>query len=132
MATTLLFTIGYFYERRKGRHCKIMAAAVTTNIIFVISYMVGRLINAKVPPPPPQFDLLYRSIVIPHGILSVLVLALAIFQAVLAYKWRKKRNNGNSLGKKRHIHKKLGLITLIVWYISFLSGTIVYAILYAL
>jgi len=132
IVTTLFFTIGYFYERRRGKHCIIMGAAVTTNIIFVISYMVSRLLREEVPSPPSQFATLYRSVVIPHGILSVLVLILAISQAFLAYQWRKKKDDTVALGKRRPTHRKLGLTTLILWYISFLSGIVVYAILYVL
>lgn len=132
IVTTLLFTIGYFYEKRKGKHCIIMGAAVTTNVIFVISYMVSRLLREEVPSPPSQFATLYQGVVIPHGILSVLVLVLAISQAFLAYQWRKKKNDIVALGKRRPTHRKLGLITLILWYISFLSGITVYAILYVL
>ncbi len=109
-----------------------MGAAVTTNIVFVISYMVSRLVKEEVPSPPSQFATLYRGVVVPHGILSVLVLVLAISQAFLAYQWRKKKNDVVALGKRRPTHRKLGLTTLILWYISFLSGTIVYAILYVL
>lgn len=128
----MLFTIGYFYEKRGGKHCIIMGAAVTTNIIFVVSYMVSRLLREEVPFPPPQFASLYQSVVIPHGILSVLVLVLAISQAFLAYQWRRKKNDIIALGKRRSTHRKLGLSTLVLWYISFLSGIIVYAILYVL
>ncbi len=132
IVTTLLFTIGYFYEKRRGKHCIIMGAAVTTNAIFVISYMASRLLREEVPSPPLQFATLYRSVVIPHGILSVLVLILTVSQAFLAYRWRKKKNDIIALGKRRPIHRKLGLTTLILWYISFLSGIIVYATLYVL
>jgi len=132
IVTTLLFTIGYFYEKRKGKHCIVMGAAVITNIVFVISYMMSRLIREEVPSPPSQFAALYRGVVIPHGVLSVLVLVLAVSQAFLAYRWRKKKNDIVALGKRRPIHRRLGLITLILWYFSFLSGIIVYAILYVL
>jgi len=132
IVTTLLFTIGYFYEKRRGKHCIIMGSAVTTNIVFVISYMMSRLIREEVPSPPSQFATLYRGVVIPHGVLSVVVLVLAVSQAFLAYRWRKKKNDIVALGKRRPIHRRLGLITLILWYFSFLSGIIVYAILYVL
>lgn len=130
--TTLFFTIGYFYEKRKGKHCFVMGAAVMTNIVFVISYMVSRLIKEQVPSPPSQLIDIYRIVVIPHGLLSVLVLILAISQVFLAYRWRKKRNNLVSLEKRRPTHRRIGLTTLILWYLSFLSGVIVYAILYIL
>jgi uncharacterized membrane protein YozB (DUF420 family) len=129
---TLLFTVGYFYEKRRGKHCIIMGTAVIINVIFVISYMVSRLLREEVPSPPPQFATLYRSVVIPHGILSVLVLILAISQAFLAYRWRKKKNDIVALGKRRPTHRKLGLTLIILWYISFLSGIIVYIILYVI
>jgi len=132
IVTTLLFTIGYFYEKRRGKHCIIMGSAVTTNIVFVISYMMSRLIREEVPSPPSQFATLYRGVVIPHGVLSVVVLVLAVSQAFLAYRWRKKKNDIVALGKRKPIHRRLGLITLILWYFSFLSGIIVYAILYVL
>lgn len=130
--TTLLFTIGYFYEKKRGKHCIIMGAAVTTNVAFVISYMVSRLLRSEVPLPPSQFAALYRSIVILHSVLSVLVLILAISQAFLAYRWRKKNNDIIGLGRTRPTHRKLGLTTLILWYISFASGVIIYAVLYVL
>ena len=132
IVTTLLFTIGYFYEKRRGKHCIIMGSAVTTNIVFVISYMMSRLIREEVPAPPSQFATLYRGVVIPHGVLSVVVLVLAVSQAFLAYRWRKKKNDIVALGKRKSIHRRLGFITLILWYFSFLSGIIVYAILYVL
>jgi len=132
IVTTLLFTIGYFYEKRRGKHCIIMGGAVTTNTVFVMSYMVSRLLREEAPSPPSQFATLYRSVVIPHGVLSVLVLILAISQAFLAYQWRKKKNDMVALGERRPTHRKLGIITLILWYVSFLSGIIVYTILYVL
>jgi len=132
IATTLLFTIGYFYEKRRGKHCIIMSAALTTNIIFVISYMVSRLIREELPSPPSQFATIYRSVAILHGVLSVLVLILAISQAFLAYKWRKKKDDIVALGERKPTHRKLGITTLILWYISFLSGITIYTILYVL
>ena len=132
IATTLLFTIGYFVERRKGRHCVLMGAAVVVNVLFVISYMVGRLVREEVPTPPTQFATLYRAVVVPHGVLSVLVLAMAIFQAFLAYRWRKKANGTIVLGNRRPTHRKLGFVTLVLWYFSFFTGIIIYAILYVL
>lgn len=127
---TLLFTIGYFYGKRKRTHCIIMGSAVAANIIFVISYMISRILRAEIPSPPEQFATLYRGVVIPHGILSVLVLIMGALQAVLAYKWRKKANSVVVLGEKRPVHRKLGLATLILWYISLLTGLTVYIILY--
>lgn len=132
IVTTLLFTIGYFYERRRGKHCIVMGAAVTTNIFFVMSYMVNRLLKEEVPSPPVQFATLYRYVVIPHGILSVLALVFAVSQAFLAYKWRQKKGDIVALGKRRTTHRNLGLITLTLWYFSFLSGVIIYTILYVL
>jgi uncharacterized membrane protein YozB (DUF420 family) len=109
-----------------------MGAAVLTNIAFVISYMVGRLLKEMPPAPSSQFASLYQSIVIPHGILSVLVIVLAICQAFLAYQWRKRKNEIVILGKRKSTHKILGLTTLVFWYLSFLSGVSIYAILYIL
>jgi putative membrane protein len=129
---TLIFTVGYFYEKRSEKHCIIMGSAVASNVIFVISYMVSRLLRSEVPSPPPQFATLYQSVVIPHGILSVLVLILGVLQGFLAYKWRKKEKAAVVLGKKRAPHRKLGIVTLILWYISLLTGLTVYIILYVL
>lgn len=129
---TLLFTVGYFIDRRKGRHCIIMGAAVITNIIFVISYMVSRLLREQVPTPPEQLASVYRSVVIIHGVLSVLVLVVAASQVFFAYRWRKKKNDAIVLEGKRQAHKKLGIATLAVWYMSLFSGVIVYVILYIL
>lgn len=109
-----------------------MGIAMITNTVFVISYMVSRLIREEVPSPPTQLASLYQSVVIPHGILSALVLILAVSQVFLAYRWRAKKDDITTLGKRRPTHKKLGLTTLVLWYISFLSGVVVYAILYIL
>jgi len=130
--TTLFFTIGYFYERRRRKHCVVMGTAVTTNTLFVISYMISRLIREQVPAPPVQFASIYRMIVIPHGILSVLVLVLAVSQVFLAYRWRQKTGDVVGLGKRKNVHRNIGLATLALWYVSFLSGVIIYGILYAL
>ena len=130
--TTLFFTIGYFYERRRRKHCVVMGTAVTTNTLFVISYMISRLIREQVPAPPVQFASIYRMIVIPHGILSVLVLVLAVSQVFLAYRCRQKTGDVVGLGKRKNVHRNIGLATLALWYVSFLSGVIIYGILYAL
>jgi uncharacterized membrane protein YozB (DUF420 family) len=132
IVTTVLFTVVYFLEKRKGKHCIAMGGAVTANTVFVISYMVSRLLREEVPSPSPQFASIYRIVIIPHGILSTLVLILALSQAFLGYRWRRKEKNNVVLGKRRATHMKLGLTTLILWYVSFLTGVIVYAILYAL
>ncbi len=132
IVTTLLFTIGYFIERRKGRHCIIMAGAVTVNILFVLSYMATRLLREQVPTPPAQFAALYRAVVIPHGILSVLVLVLAVILALLGYRWRKKTDDTTTLGSRKATHRILGIATLVLWYVSFLTGIIIYAVLYVL
>ncbi len=130
IVTTLLITIGFFYERRRGKHCVVMGAAVTTNIIFVLAYMVTRLLREQVPDPPPQFAALYDGVVVPHGVLSIVVLVLAVSQAVLAYRWRTKQNEIIVLGRRKHLHRRLGLASLILWYISMLSGLTIYAVLY--
>lgn len=130
IVTTLLFTSGYFLDRRRGKHCLIMGGAAATNTVFVISYMISRLLREEIPSPPAQFSTLYRSLVIPHGILSVVVLILAIAQAFLAYHWRTKRDNILVLENRRTVHKKLGIASLVLWYFSFISGVVVYAILY--
>lgn len=127
---TLLFTIGYFIQRRKGKHCYLMAAAVITNIIFVVSYMASRLLREQIPAPPLELATLYRSVVIIHGVLSVFVLVLALSQVFFAYRWRKRKNDIIVLEERRPTHRRLGLATLSVWYISFVSGVIVYVILY--
>jgi len=130
VVTTLLFTVGYFSERRSGKHCIVMVAAVVANVLFVVGYMVSRLIREEVPAPPEQFAALYRAVVIPHGILSVLVLALALLLAFLAYRWRSKTENTVVLGSRKRIHGRLGLVTLILWYLSFLTGVVIYIMLY--
>lgn len=130
--TTLFFTIGYFLDRRKGKHCIVMGAAAATNTFFVLSYMATRLLREEVPEPPAQYLSLYQSIVIPHGILSTLVLILAVSQAILARYWRKKTGDTIALGKRRLTHRRLGFTSLVLWYVSFASGILVYAILYVL
>jgi uncharacterized membrane protein YozB (DUF420 family) len=109
-----------------------MVSAVATNTIFVISYMVSRMIREAIPAPPAHLESLYRGLVIPHGILSTLVLILTILQALLAYKWRTKHDNLMRLEGRRPAHRKVGLASLVLWYVSFLSGVVVYAILYVL
>lgn len=108
-----------------------MGAAAIANAVFVVSYMMARLLREEVPSPPPRFEDLYRAVVIPHGILSLIVLVLAIVLVFLAYKWRKK-NDVVALGRRRPLHRRMGLATLTLWYISLLTGIIVYVILYVL
>ena len=57
---------------------------------------------------------------------------LAVLQAFLAYHWRKKANGTVVLGNRKATHRRLGIMTLILWYFSFLTGIIIYAILYVL
>jgi len=130
VVTTVLFSVGYFLERRRGRHCVVMVGAVGANVLFVLVYMVTRLVREAVPVPVAQFAGLYRAVVIPHGVFATLALVAAVLQVFLAYRWRRRAGDEVVLGGRKRVHRNVGVLAVVLWYVSFVSGLIIYWILY--
>jgi len=130
VVTTVLFSVGYFLERRRGRHCVVMVGAVGANVLFVLIYMVTRLVREAVPVPAVEFAGLYRLVVIPHGVFATLALVVAVLQGFFAYRWRRRVGDEVVLDAGKRLHRYAGVLAVVLWYVSFMTGLIIYWILY--
>jgi len=114
-----IFYNGYKYNRF---NYKLVAIALSYEIIFNISYMLYRTVSA------PESKSVHSAIVIGfailHGILSLVMFILLIVFLLLAWKNYKKKIN---YFKK---HSVLSLIFIIFWLIAVISGIIIYAVYY--
>lgn len=108
-----------------------MASAFIFDLTFLVSYMIKRLIETA-PSPPVALKSLYMSTAVIHGLVSTAVLLLTGSQVLLALKWRRRVEGRVTLRDERKIHRIMGITTLLLWYISFLTGLGMYAILYVL
>lgn len=120
---TVLLLWGFALIRRRNfeAHKKVMLAAFTTSILFLISYLtyhynVGSVKFLKTGP----IRTVYFTILLTHTVLAVAVAPMA---AITLYRaWT------NQLQR----HRKLARITLPIWLYVSVTGVVVYWMLYQL
>ncbi|MEK6967478.1 MAG: DUF420 domain-containing protein [Nanoarchaeota archaeon] len=116
----IVFYYGYF----KNRFLSKLAFSVLAYEVFVnVAYMVARVLTHKETAKPPAFEIALLAL---HGTLSLIMLFAIIVTFILAHKAYKRKQN---FFKK---HKLITLITIIIWFISILSGVVVYIMEYVL
>lgn len=121
--SALLLLWGYALIRRRNfqAHKKVMLAAFTTSVLFLISYLtyhynVGSVRFQKTGP----IRTVYFTILLTHTILAAAVAPMA---AITLYRaWT------NQLQR----HRKLARITLPIWLYVSVTGVVVYWMLYQL
>lgn len=130
------FLIGARYARRhlSNQHYKIMTAGFVLNVVFVGSYMIRSLLketSARFSGPETIKTLVYLPTVIVHGIASLMAFALAGYTVYYGYSHtvQKKRRVFTDPGFRTR-HRLLGILTLSTWALSFVTGALVYLLLY--
>ncbi len=119
----LLLIWGYTLIRRRNfdAHKKVMLAAFTTSVLFLVSYLVyhyhvGSVKFLKTGP----IRLVYFAILISHTILAAAVAPMAAVTLYRAWTGQLQR------------HRKLARITLPLWLYVSVTGVVVYWMLYHL
>ncbi len=120
-ATLLL--LGYFFIRRRRitAHKTCMVAALLVSTLFLISYIYYHYHHGATPFPGTGWvRTLYFSILIPHTILAVVNVPLALTTVYRAWRGRFDR------------HKRIARWTLPLWLFVCVTGVVVYWMLYHL
>lgn len=117
----ILLCWGYYFIRKRDieAHRKMMFAAFTTSVLFLVSYLVyhynvGSVKFTKTGP----IRTVYFSILISHTILAAAVAPMAVVTIYRAWK------------RNFEKHRKLARITLPIWLYVSVTGVMVYLMLY--
>ncbi len=133
---TFAFFTGYFFARKRqiSRHYRTMLVAFLLDVSFMVSYMVKSLIegHTKFGGPSSIKLYIYYPIVAFHSIISIVVLVLAGFMVYHGFTRTEKFDSSRRMVREVARHHRMGKVTLIVWLLSFLSGILVYSLLYVL
>jgi uncharacterized membrane protein YozB (DUF420 family) len=132
-----IFFIGVLHSRRHlaNRHYKIMTAGFTLNLLFVATYMAKNILEGgtKFPGPIEIYRSLYLPVVIVHGIASVLAFLVAAYTVYYGYTHTIQKAERVFVKRNyRSTHRRLGYATLTIWSIAFVTGIVVYLLLYVL
>ncbi len=123
ICATICLIIGYVFVRRKNIrwHRRSMLAALGISSLFLVTYLLH---HAQVGAVPFQgqgpIRIVYFSLLIPHIILSAVVLPLALLTVYRGWTQR------------IALHKKIARVTLPLWLFVSVSGVLVYYMLYHL
>jgi uncharacterized membrane protein YozB (DUF420 family) len=119
--SAVLLTTGYVLIRngRREAHHRVMLAAFTVSILFLISYLIYHSQVGSVHYPHPGTSrTVYLTILFTHTVLAATVPVLAILTLRRALKGEFAR------------HRKLAKWTLPIWLYVSVTGVIVYLMLY--
>lgn len=119
--SAVLLTTGYVLIRngRREAHHRVMLAAFTVSILFLISYLIYHSQVGSVHyPHPGTLRTVYLTILFTHTVLAATVPVLAILTLRRALKGEFAR------------HRKLAKWTLPIWLYVSVTGVIVYLMLY--
>jgi uncharacterized membrane protein YozB (DUF420 family) len=119
--SALFLTAGYVFIRRHevDRHRLCMLAAFITSILFLTSYLVYHAqVGSKPFPYEGPIRTLYFAILIPHILLAIAIVPMALVTL--------------SRGLKKRIpqHRAIARWTLPLWLYVSVTGVIVYLMLY--
>ena len=117
----LLLLLGFVFIKQKkiAQHKACMLAAFGVSSAFLVSYVIHHLQVGSVPfKGPAALRPVYFAILIPHVLLAVTVVPLALTTI--------------SRGLKMNVekHRPLARVTLPIWLFVSVSGVIVYLMLY--
>ena len=121
--TTVLYTLGCIYygygsrNSSKKYHFKLSLMGWIFTLVFFFIYMLQRSIIGSLSAPGYTHVYYYPFLYI-HMITATIVLILPIYLLILGLKQRK--------GKTDKSMKSVGLINVILWYLTFISGIIIY------
>lgn len=117
----VLLVIGYALvrQRRFEPHRRVMLAAFSTSVLFLISYVTYHA-NVGSRPFPGQgpIRVVYFAILITHIILAAAIVPLAIITL------------SHGLGRRYDRHRRIARWTLPIWLYVSITGVAVYLMLY--
>ncbi|WP_214628201.1 DUF420 domain-containing protein [Paenibacillus agaridevorans] len=120
-ATLVAFGWRLAVKRKLEQHQKMMVCAAIAAILFFIIYASRTFIIGSTPYNGPDgLKPYYLVFLLFHITLATVAAVFGITTIVLGYK------------KKFARHRKLGRLTSIIWFITAITGTAVYSILYVL
>ena len=121
--SAVLLVVGYLFIRRRNitAHKACMVGALLVSTLFFISYLYYHYHHGATPFPGTGWvRTLYFSILIPHTILAVATVPLALTTVYRAWRGRFDR------------HKRIARWTLPLWLFVCVTGVVVYWMLYHL
>jgi len=119
--TGILLLAGYFFIRRGNRsiHKRIMLAAFSTSVLFLISYLYYHAQVGSIPFKGTGFARpVYFTILISHSILAAVIVPMVIVTL------------SRGLSSRFDKHKRLARWTLPIWLYVSVTGVAVYVMLY--
>ena len=119
----ILVAIGWVLIAKKNiaAHMKVMTAAGIAAILFFIIYVSRTLFDGNTAfGGPDNLKIYYTVFLVCHIILATVGAVLGIINLYTGYK------------KNFALHRKLGPITSIIWFITAITGALVYVLLYIL
>jgi len=121
--STILLLYGYYLIRQKRwqEHKKVMIAAFSVSVLFLISYLTYHTIRRSAATPfggTGAIAVIYYIILISHILLAMTVPVLAILSI--------RRGLANRIDK----HRKISRWTFPIWLYVSVTGVIVYFMLY--
>ncbi|MFQ6089437.1 MAG: DUF420 domain-containing protein [Candidatus Methanofastidiosia archaeon] len=132
----ITFLIGYRYAKRHmgSKHHRVMLIVFLIDLSFFSTYMIKSLIEGRTEFTGPEmiYKLVYLPVVIIHSIVSVATLVLGVYMLFNGFRSSKDVNGRKVLVRNPKKHRRLGLITLIIFGVSAFSGFLVYILLYVL
>ncbi|KKN35055.1 hypothetical protein LCGC14_0787360 [marine sediment metagenome] len=123
--TTVLYTLGcVFYGTRKFSkklHFRFSFSGWIGTLLFFFIYMLGRSVAGSLS-APDYLSALYTPTLIIHMVTATITLILPALLLFIGLKRRK--------GKTDRSMKKIGIINVILWYLTFISGIIIFLCLH--
>ena len=119
--SAVLLVIGYVLvrQRKLEAHRRVMIAAFSTSVLFLISYLIYHgNVGSKPYPGQGPIRSVYFFILITHIVLAAFVPPMAIITLV------------RGLRARYDAHRKLARWTLPIWLYVSVTGVIVYVMLY--
>jgi uncharacterized membrane protein YozB (DUF420 family) len=117
----LLLVVGWVLVRRKHfeSHRRVMLAAFTTSVLFLVSYVIYHAnIGSRPFPGQGAIRLVYFAILITHIILAAAIVPMALVTL------------SRGLGRRYDAHRRIARWTLPVWLYVSVTGVAVYVMLY--
>lgn len=125
---TILYTLGcYFYGAKKFSkkwHFKFSLSGWISSLTFFILYLTSIAVRTVAPTAPDYIRPLYLPVLIAHMITATITLGIPVYLLILGL--------GRRSGKKTKSMRKIGIINVILWYITYVSGIIIYICLHIL
>ena len=117
----LILAFRHIKQRRIAAHRRLMLAAFSLSVLFLISYVIYHAqVGSRPFPGTGLVRILYFSILIPHVVLAALVVPLAIVTL------------RRGLVRDDQAHRRIARVTFPIWLFVSASGVVVYLMLYQL